>query len=103
MALMQLTVIPLGTGTTSVGAYIARIQEALDKEGVCHQLTDMGTTVEGDVSSLLALAAKIHALPFQQGVQRVVTHIMIDDRRDRQISIGDKVVSVGTYRKKLTR
>lgn len=100
MALMHLTIIPLGTGTTSMGNFVARIQDVLEKEGVCHKLTDMGTIIEGEAGALLTLAEKVHNLPFEQGVHRVVTHITIDDRRDRAISIGDKVTSVEAYRKK---
>ena len=94
MAIMQLTIIPLGTGSPSVGEYVAEIQTALQKEGVIFQLTDMGTTIQGEVHDLLALAAKLHELPFQKNIQRVVTQIAIDDRRDKRVKLGDKIVSV---------
>ncbi len=94
MTLMQLTIIPIGTGSPSVGDYVAEIQTVLKKEGVVFQLNDMGTTIEGEVHDLLALATKLHELPFQKDVQRVVTHITIDDRRDKRVKIGDKVISV---------
>jgi len=94
MALMQLTVIPLGTGTPSVGDHVAAIQKALAAEGVVFELHDMGTVVEGDATSLLALAARLHQLPFANGVQRVVTQIVLDDRRDKQVAIGDKIAAV---------
>lgn len=94
MALMQLTVIPLGTGSTSAGRYVAEISKALDQEGAAYTLTDMGTIIQGDTVELLALAARLHELPFRHQVKRVVTHIVLDDRRDKEVVLGDKVSSV---------
>ncbi len=91
---MQLTIIPLGTATTSVGKYVAEVQEFLHNEGAAFTLTDMGTVIEGEVSELLALAAKVHELPFLQGAKRVVTQIALDDRRDKTVHIGDKTKAV---------
>ena len=64
MALMHLTIIPLNTGSTSMGRYIADIQAALAESGLPHTLTDMGTVVEGSSKELLALAAQLAELPF---------------------------------------
>lgn len=94
MALMQINVVPIGTGSPSVGGFVAGITKALAREGVVGKLTDMGTVVEGEAGELLQIAARLHELPFLKGVQRVVTHISIDDRRDKTVSIGDKVASV---------
>ena len=94
MALLQLTMIPLGTGTPSVGDYVADIQRALEKENVYFQLNDMGTLIEGEAGELLALVAKIYEIPFQKGAQRVVTHMVIDDRRVKHVAIGDKIDAV---------
>ena len=96
MALLQLTIIPMGTATPSVSDYIAEIQQALEQENVIFKLTDMGTVLQGEAHELLAIVARLHELPFGRGVARVVTQIVIDDRRDKKISIGDKVSSVRT-------
>ncbi|HIJ89710.1 MAG: MTH1187 family thiamine-binding protein [Desulfobulbaceae bacterium] len=94
MAIMQLTIIPLGTQTPSVGQYVAEIQQTLRREGVRHELTDMGTLIEGDPPELFALAARLHALPFSHGVQRVVTQMVLDERRDKDVNLGDKTAAV---------
>lgn len=94
MALMHLTIIPLGTQTTSVGDYVVEIQKALDASGVPFRLTDMGTIIEGNSKDLLALAARLAEMPFQKGVKRVVTQISLDDRRDKNVSLGDKTASI---------
>lgn len=93
MALLQLTMIPLGE-SVSVGDYVAAIQEKLADENAVFHLTDMGTIIEGEVQDLLHLIGKIYETPFKQGALRVVTNIVIDDRRDQQIHIGDKTKSV---------
>jgi uncharacterized protein (TIGR00106 family) len=94
MALLQLTIIPLGTDTTSVGEYVADVQKALENENVSFKLSDMGTLLEGDIQTLLQVVARIYELPFNRGAQRVVTQMVIDDRRDKDISIGDKTAAV---------
>ena len=54
----------------------------------------MGTLVHGTPAELLRIAAALHELPFGQGVKRVMTHIAIDDRRDKEVFLGDKKKSV---------
>jgi len=94
MAIMEISVVPLGTKTTSVGEYVAAIQKILDESPFNYKLTDMGTLVEGDVKDLLSIAAKLHESPFSKGAMRVYTVIKIDDRRDKSVKLGEKVASV---------
>jgi uncharacterized protein (TIGR00106 family) len=94
MALMEISVIPLGLGQVSVGDYIAQVEEYLRRNNIPHQLTDMGTVVSGSIPELLKVALDLHELPFTKGVQRVVTHIAIDDRRDKEVGLGEKTRSV---------
>jgi len=93
MALLQLTMIPMGENV-SVGDYVAKIQQQLKREGAVFRLADMGTVMEGDVQDLLQLLAKIYETPFEQGAIRVVTNITIDDRRDKTVHLGDKIRAV---------
>ena len=97
MALMQVTVIPLGTQSPGVGEYIADIIAVLDREGFPYELTDMGTTIAGPPEDLFPLAAKLHNVPFEKGVKRVVTHITLDDRRDKTVSLGEKIAAVKAH------
>ena len=94
MALMHLTIIPLGTNSPSVGEYVADIQKVLEKSGFPYELTDMGTIIEGNAEDLLKLAAKLSERPFSKGINRVMTQISLDDRRDKKVSIGSKKLSV---------
>ena len=94
MALMEISVVPLGTGEIGVGEYIADLISFLKKNDLPHTLTDMGTVLEGDIDRLLTVAKVPHELPFQRNVWRVVTHITIDDRRDKKVHLEDKIKAV---------
>ena len=91
---MEISVVPLGLGHPSVGDHIAAVVRYLESENIPHELTDMGTLVHGDPATLLRVALSLHELPFKQGVQRVMTNISIDDRRDKEVFLGDKQKSV---------
>ena len=62
MALLQLTMVPMGEGV-SVGKYVVEIQKKLAEEGANFRLNDMGTVIEGEVQDLLQLLAKIYETP----------------------------------------
>ncbi|NTV02926.1 MAG: MTH1187 family thiamine-binding protein [Chlorobiaceae bacterium] len=94
MALLEITVVPLGTGGTSLSPWIAGLQALLERSGLPFNLHDMGTTVQGSADELFAVARQLHEYSFSQGTPRVYTIMKIDDRRDRTVSIGDKVASV---------
>ena len=94
MPIMQIKILPLGTGSTSTSKWVADVLNVVRDSGLKYQLTPMATIVEGDVDQLFALARKIHEVPFNAGAQRVVTHIEIDDRRDKPSSMEQKVRSV---------
>jgi uncharacterized protein (TIGR00106 family) len=94
MAIMEISVTPLGLGHPSVGDYVAELVRYLQQENIPHLLTDMGTLVHGDAARLLEVARELHELPFIRGAKRVVTHITIDDRRDKEVLLGGKTTAV---------
>jgi uncharacterized protein (TIGR00106 family) len=96
MAIIDITVIPVGTATPSVSEYVAEIHKVLKQyEGqIKFELTAMSTLIEGDLEKLLQIVQQIHEVPFQKGVQRVCTNIRIDDRRDKEQTMERKVKSV---------
>ncbi len=94
MALMEISIIPLGTGSTSLSKHIASVVKLIEKSGLSYRLSDMGTTIEGEAVELLELAKRLHETPFSQDVKRVYTVMKLDDRRDKRANIGEKVKSV---------
>jgi len=95
MALVEISVVPLGTPTPSLSQYIAKAVKVLEGEkDIKYELTAMGTIIEGDLDRVLTLARKMHEAIFNAGVMRVVTTIKIDDRRDKNSSIDSKMKSL---------
>ena len=73
MAIMEISVIPIGTQGLSVSQLVAECVEILNRQGERYEITSMGTEVEGAVEELLRLAEQMHRAPFNKGMQRVVT------------------------------
>jgi uncharacterized protein (TIGR00106 family) len=98
MAIVDVTVIPIGTTTPSVSEYVAEIQKVLEtykSEGkIDFTLTPMSTIIEGELPVLFEVIQAIHEVPFSKGIHRVATNIRIDDRRDIKRRMADKVASV---------
>lgn len=94
MAIAFLTITPLGTATPSVSRFVAGVERILRETTLTHQLTAMGTIIEGDLDEILAVVRRMHEHPFTQGAQRVSTSLRIDDRRDKPASIAGKMRSV---------
>ncbi|OIJ20377.1 hypothetical protein BKP45_09380 [Anaerobacillus alkalidiazotrophicus] len=96
MAIVDITIIPIGTNEPSVSQYVAEIHQLLEtyNDKVKYQLTPMSTIIEGELSVLFEVIQALHEVPFSKGVQRVATNIRIDDRRDKQLIMSEKIRSV---------
>jgi uncharacterized protein (TIGR00106 family) len=96
MPIMEISIVPLGTGTASVSRYVAEAVKVLKKQkGIKYQLTSMGTIIEADsVGKLLDIAGKMHRTVLKDKIKRVVTTIKIDDRKDRKLTAKGKIKSV---------
>ena len=91
----EIHVVPLGTATTSLSHYIAACLDVVkEAQDINYQLTAMGTIIQGPLERILQLVQKMHEAPFAMGAKRVVTTINIDDRRDKPITIDEKVKAV---------
>jgi uncharacterized protein (TIGR00106 family) len=94
MAVVFVTIAPLGTATPSVSRYVAGCERILKESGLTHELTAMGTIIEGDLDEVLAVIRRMHESPFADGAVRVSTLVKIDDRRDKEHTIARKMKSV---------
>jgi uncharacterized protein (TIGR00106 family) len=96
MPIMEISIVPLGTGTASVSRYVAEAVKVLKKQkGIKYELTSMGTIIEADsVGKLLVIAGKMHKTVLKDKIKRVVTTIKIDDRKDRKLTAKGKIKSV---------
>ena len=93
---MEINIVPLGTSTPSVSTHIAGALRVLREEkNVRHELTAMGTIVEaGSLDKLLTVAKRMHQAVLAGSVDRVVTTIKIDERKDKPSTIEGKVRAV---------
>jgi uncharacterized protein (TIGR00106 family) len=95
MAMIDISVVPVGMGSPSGSAYVAGAVRILKNEpGIKYELTAMNTIIEGDLEKLLSLALRMHRSPFDAGAKRVVTTIRIDERIDKPLTIEGKVKAV---------
>ncbi|MCR8658986.1 MTH1187 family thiamine-binding protein [Paenibacillus endoradicis] len=95
MAIAEVTVIPIGTASTSLSSYVADLQRVLEQQSnIQYTLTSMSTIIEGSLDDIFIAIRAIHEAPFQTDAQRVSTSIKIDDRRDKASSSAQKLRSV---------
>jgi uncharacterized protein (TIGR00106 family) len=96
MAIAEISIVPVGTQTTSVSSFVAGAVTELKASGLDYQLTPMGTIIEGELDQVMAVCTRMHASAFAKGALRVYTTIKIDDRRDGEEGprMGHKVASV---------
>ncbi|CAG7648815.1 hypothetical protein PAESOLCIP111_05706 [Paenibacillus solanacearum] len=96
MAIVEVTVIPIGTATTSLSGYVADLHRLLEEapEAIRFEMTSMSTIIEGELADLLQVIHRLHEAPFHQGASRVSTSVKIDDRRDKTASMEQKLRSV---------
>jgi uncharacterized protein (TIGR00106 family) len=95
MATADLTVIGLGQPDASASAYIAEIQRRLaGQDRGRFRLHAMGTSLEGSTEDILRSVGELHRVPFEFGLLRVYTVLKLDERRDREETLDDKVASV---------
>lgn len=95
MAIVEVTIAPLGTATASISHYVAACHKVLEEaKDLKYQLTPMATIIEGDLDTILAVIRRMHEVPFGQGAPRVSTIIRIDDRRDKELTMAGKIKAV---------
>ena len=95
MAVVEISVAPLGTGKPGVSEYVADCVEIVANSGLDYQLTPMGTIIEGNLDQIFPVLRRMVEGPFGRGAVRVSSLIKIDDRRDdRQHDMSGKIESV---------
>ncbi len=96
MAVIDVSIIPVGTPTPSLSSYIAQAVKVLQTEkGIKYELTALGTYIEGDLDQLLTVVSRMHKAVLDAGAVRVVTSLRIDERRDKPAwGLADRVASL---------
>ena len=92
MAIVEVSVLPLGSKSPSVSHFVAGVLRVLkNAPGVKYKLTPMGTIIEGDLDVIIDLVKQMHRAAFSPEIKRVVTSIKIDDRSDKPLTMDGKL------------
>jgi uncharacterized protein (TIGR00106 family) len=92
MVLLEFSMSPLGKGE-SVGAYVARSLEIIDKSGVDYRLNPMGTVLEGEWDDVFRVVKKCYER-MRKDCNRISCTIKVDYRKGYAGRLSGKVASV---------
>lgn len=92
MLLAEVSIWPMDKGE-SVGDYVARCVDVIDRSGLAYRLGPMGTCIEGDFDAVMEVIAQCHRA-LSEDCDRVTATIKLDWRRGRSGSLESKVRSV---------
>ncbi len=92
MVLLEFSMSPLGKGE-SVGRYVARSLDIVDRSGVDYRLNPMGTVLEGDWDKVFGVVKKCFER-MRKDCNRISCSIKVDYRKGAKGRLSAKVMSV---------
>ena len=92
MLLLEFSMSPLGKGE-SVGKYVSRSLDIIDKSGVDYRLNPMGTVLEGEWDDVMDVVRQCYER-MREDCNRVSCTIKIDYRKDHKGRLAGKTASV---------
>ncbi len=90
MVTLEISILPLGTSEPGISKFIASSLQVLKEKGISFELTPTSTIIQGNLSEILKVAQEMHEAPFKEGIQRVITTLKIDDRRDKAQTLEER-------------
>ncbi|MBO8140899.1 MAG: MTH1187 family thiamine-binding protein [Firmicutes bacterium] len=95
MAIVAVSITPIGTGETSVSRYVAAAEKVLRAEPrIKYRMDPMFTTIQGDLKDIFDVILKMHEAVAELGAVRISSVIKVDDRRDKPSDMDAKLASV---------
>ena len=88
----QFSIVPIGK-SESISGYVASVIKEVEKSGLEYRLTAMATIVEGPADAVFALVRRCHK-KVSRTSPRVLTTIIIDDRKGAKNRLTGKIKSV---------
>ena len=92
MVLLEFSMSPLGKGE-SVGKYVSRSLDIIDKSGVAYRLNPMGTVLEGGWDEVFGVVKKCYER-MRKDCRRISCTIKVDYRKGQSGRLVSKVTSV---------
>lgn len=92
----EISIYPMGTGSTSASFYIAKAIESIQKlDGIRYQINSMGTVLESEnIDVIYEASKKMMEIVHNLGVNRVEVILKIDSRKDKQAKMEEKIESI---------
>lgn len=98
MVLLEFSMSPLGKGE-SVGKYVSRSLQIIDKSGVEYRLNPMGTVLEGEWDEVLDVVRQCYER-MRKDCARISCTMKVDYRKGHTGRLSGKVASVEKRLKK---
>lgn len=92
MLLLEFSMSPLGKGE-SVGKYVSRSLDIIDKSGVDYRLNPMGTVLEGEWDDVMDVVRQCYER-MRKDCNRVSCTIKIDYRKGHKGRLSGKTASI---------
>jgi uncharacterized protein (TIGR00106 family) len=92
MVLLEFSMSPLGKGE-SVGKYVARSLDIIDRSGIEYRLNPMGTVIEGDWDRVFNVVKRCFDT-MRKDCNRISVSIKVDYRKGRRGRLSSKMASV---------
>ena len=94
MILAQLSVYPVGDGV-SLSRFVKKGIKVIEDSGYTYKVGGLSTAVEvPELQDLFDLVSKIRQAQLDEGAQRLIIEIKIDDRQDKDARLDRKIESV---------
>ncbi len=88
-ATAEFQVVPIGDGV-SVRTEILRVVELLKGHDFLIETHASGTNIEGELDDILATVARVHETLHEGGTIRLVSHLKLETRTDKQPTLAGK-------------
>jgi len=92
MVLLEFSMSPLGKGE-SVGKYVARSLDIIDRSGIEYRLNPMGTVIEGDWDRVFGVVKRCFET-MRKDCNRISVSIKVDYRKGHHGRLSSKMASV---------
>lgn len=90
--LLEFSMSPLDKGE-SVGAYVARSLDIIDRSGIPYRLNPMGTVLEGEWDQVMAVVKACY-VAMRKDCRRISCSVKIDAREGKDGRLKGKIESV---------
>ncbi len=94
MIISQLSIAPVGKDV-NLSKYVKIAIGILKKNDIKFETNAMATVIETeDLETLFKVVGKAHNAILESGAVRVITELKIDDRKDKDVTMGSKLRSI---------